>query len=277
MGPPGAVDREFVYIDFVFFPFVLLLPSLFLLLSCCFFLLSSCFFRVACSFSLPASFVLFLPSLLLLLLCCSDFRAERHTRAEHGCGGSARVRSTSSRGRRRTWVPRQRHQDGVGQYPLGGGSRAASGHRASRRVEGDGGAAAVGEARKLGRRDSAILAPSWPHVGPCWTHLDSFLDYLCSNMAPTCANRAPTCAKPAPRCAHLAPRCTNQAPRCANPAPGCTNPAPRCADLAPTCADLAPTCAKLAPSWPISAPSWAILGPICLLPALWYFEVAKVL
>ena len=69
MGPPGAVDREFVYIDFVFFPFVLLLPSLFLLLSCCFFLLSSCFFRVASSFSLPASVVLLLPSLFLLLLC----------------------------------------------------------------------------------------------------------------------------------------------------------------------------------------------------------------
>ena len=65
MGPPGAVDREFVYIEFVFFPFVLLLPSLFLLLSCCFFLLSSCFFRVACSFSLPASVVLLLPSLFL--------------------------------------------------------------------------------------------------------------------------------------------------------------------------------------------------------------------
>ena len=58
MGPPGAVDREFVYIEFVFFPFVLLLPSLFLLLSCCFFLLSSCFFRVVSSFSLVASFVL---------------------------------------------------------------------------------------------------------------------------------------------------------------------------------------------------------------------------
>ena len=70
MGPPGAVDREFVYIDFVFFPFVLPLPSLFLLLSCCFFLLSSCFFRVASSFSLLASFVLLLPSLFLLLLCC---------------------------------------------------------------------------------------------------------------------------------------------------------------------------------------------------------------
>ena len=40
MGPPGAVDREFVYIDFVFFSF-----------------------RVASSFSLLASFVLFLPSL----------------------------------------------------------------------------------------------------------------------------------------------------------------------------------------------------------------------
>ena len=34
MGPPEAVDREFVYIEFCFcFPFVLVLPSFFLLLS----------------------------------------------------------------------------------------------------------------------------------------------------------------------------------------------------------------------------------------------------
>ena len=50
MGPPGAVDREFVYRDFVYSSsffllasFVLVLPSLFLHLLCCFFLLSSCF------------------------------------------------------------------------------------------------------------------------------------------------------------------------------------------------------------------------------------------
>ena len=67
MGPPGAVDREFVYRDFVYSSsffllpsFVLVLPSLFLHLLCCFFLLSSCFFCVASSFSLPASFVLLL-------------------------------------------------------------------------------------------------------------------------------------------------------------------------------------------------------------------------
>ena len=74
MGPPEAVDREFVYIEFCFcFPFVLVLPSFFLLLSCWFFLLSSCIFCVASSFSLLASFVLLLPSLFLLLLCCFFF------------------------------------------------------------------------------------------------------------------------------------------------------------------------------------------------------------
>ena len=50
MGPPEAVDREFVYIDFVF-----------VFLSCWCFLLSSCFCRVASSFSLLASFLLLLP------------------------------------------------------------------------------------------------------------------------------------------------------------------------------------------------------------------------
>ena len=50
MGPPEAVDREFVYIDLVF-----------VFLSCWCFLLSSCFCRVASSFSLLASFLLLLP------------------------------------------------------------------------------------------------------------------------------------------------------------------------------------------------------------------------
>ena len=59
MVPRSSVDREFVYIDFVF-----------VFLSCWCFLLSSCFCRVASSFSLLASFVLLLPLLSLLLLCC---------------------------------------------------------------------------------------------------------------------------------------------------------------------------------------------------------------
>ena len=50
MVPRSSVDREFVYIDFVF-----------VFLSCWCFLLSSCFCRVASSFSLLASFVLLLP------------------------------------------------------------------------------------------------------------------------------------------------------------------------------------------------------------------------
>ena len=58
MGPPEAVDREFVYME----PFVFLV-------SCWFFLLSSCFFRVVSSFCLVASFVLLLPFLFLFLLC----------------------------------------------------------------------------------------------------------------------------------------------------------------------------------------------------------------
>ena len=68
MGPPGAVDREFVFRNFVYSSsffllasFMLVLPSLFLHLLCCFFLCSSCF-------SLLASFVLLLSSLFFFFL-----------------------------------------------------------------------------------------------------------------------------------------------------------------------------------------------------------------
>ena len=70
MGPPEAVDREFVYIDpFDYFPFRV---------GSSFFLLASFVLRLPSLF-LPL-FVLFLPFLFLLLSCCS-FLALHHTPA----------------------------------------------------------------------------------------------------------------------------------------------------------------------------------------------------
>ena len=139
MGPPEAVDREFVYIEFCFcFLFVLVLPSFFLLLSCCFFLLSP---RVCPPSVTARAFTSLLPLLTAALVTHDVLLALRaKDEPEPHEQEPARVPSCSCSFLVRTLSHLGSILDHLGSILTHLGS--------------------------ILDHHGSILAPSWPHVGP---------------------------------------------------------------------------------------------------------------